>query len=177
MSLREIKLTVAYLVAIVLANLTAAWWGPQWTIINAFLFIGLDLSARDGLHELWGRGWHLAWRLGALIGTGSLISWLLNRNSGRIALASTVAFAAAALVDTMVFKWAHRLDRQDRANASNIAAALVDSVLFPTLAFGSFLLDVTVGQFGAKVAGGAIWVWIIWGWRKKEHAAAVAHSS
>lgn len=171
---RKSLLVGAYLLAIVLANLTATWWGPQWTIINALLFIGLDLTARDGLHELWGKGWGLTLRLGGLIATGSLLSWALNRDAGRIALASTVAFAAAAIVDTLVFKWAHRLDKQDRANASNIVAAAVDSILFPTIAFGSFMLGVTVGQWGAKVAGGAIWVWILWGWRRKDRDAAAA---
>lgn len=42
-----------YLVAIVLANLSVAQFGPSVTILNAFLFIGLDLTARDKLHEVW----------------------------------------------------------------------------------------------------------------------------
>jgi hypothetical protein len=168
---RRCLLIAAYLTAIVAANLTATWWGPRWTIINAFLFIGLDLTSRDRLHEQWGHGWQLAWRMGTLIGTGSLLSWLLNRGSGRIAVASFVAFAVAGLVDTAVFQLAGKLTRHDRVNASNIASALIDSILFPTIAFGSFLFDVTIGQFGAKVAGGAIWLWIIYGWRNKPEPA------
>ena len=44
---------ILYLVAIVLANLSVATFGPTVVIINAFLFIGLDLTARDQLHEAW----------------------------------------------------------------------------------------------------------------------------
>lgn len=42
---------IMYLVAIVLANLTVAAFGPRMVIVNAFLFIGLDLTARDRLHD------------------------------------------------------------------------------------------------------------------------------
>lgn len=44
---------LVYLIAIVAANLSVAYFGPQATIVNAFLLIGLDLSTRDKLHELW----------------------------------------------------------------------------------------------------------------------------
>ena len=39
-----------YLVAIIAANLLVAKFGPAISIVNAFLFIGLDLTARDKLH-------------------------------------------------------------------------------------------------------------------------------
>ena len=35
--------------------------------------------------------------------------------------------------------------------------AAVDSILFPTIAFGSFLPTIIALQFAAKVAGGALW--------------------
>jgi hypothetical protein len=167
MSRRKILLVGGYLTAIVLANLTVSWWGPRMMVINSLLFIGLDLTARDGLHELWQtQGWGFVPRMGALIATGSVITIALNLGATRIAVASFVAFAVAAVVDTLVFHLARRLDRQDRANASNIVAAAVDSVLFPTLAFGALMWDTSVAMWGAKVAGGAIWVWIIWGMRR-----------
>ena len=46
-------LIIVYLSAIVLANLSVAAFGPEMSIVNAFLFIGLDLSTRDALHERW----------------------------------------------------------------------------------------------------------------------------
>lgn len=42
-------------------------------------------------------------------------------------------------------------------NGSNVAGALVDSAVFPTLAFGEVLPLVILGQFAAKSAGGAVW--------------------
>ena len=44
---------LAYLTAIILANLTTAHFGKLATIPNAFFFIGLDLTARDRLHDAW----------------------------------------------------------------------------------------------------------------------------
>lgn len=49
-------LVAAYLGAIVAANLTLAEWGrahPEVALYNAFAFIGLDLVARDSLHDAW----------------------------------------------------------------------------------------------------------------------------
>jgi uncharacterized PurR-regulated membrane protein YhhQ (DUF165 family) len=50
-----------------------------------------------------------------------------------------------------------------RANGSNVVGALVDSILFPTIAFGfgAFLLPVVALQFAAKVAGGAVWSFVM----------------
>jgi uncharacterized PurR-regulated membrane protein YhhQ (DUF165 family) len=149
-----------YLGAIVLANLLAATFGPQITILNAFLFIGLDLSSRDKLHEAWhGKG--LVWKMGLLILVGSVVSYLFNKNAGQIAVASFVAFGAAAIVDTLVYQVLYRFPRFTKMNGSNIASAAVDSLVFPTLAFGGFLPLITLGQFLAKVLGGAVWAWIL----------------
>lgn len=42
-----------YLLAVVLANMIILWFGPQAAVITAFLFIGLDLTLRDKLHDQW----------------------------------------------------------------------------------------------------------------------------
>jgi queuosine precursor transporter len=145
-----------YLAAIVLANLSVAAFGPSVTIINAFWLIGLDFTLRDRLHERW-QDDGLRWKMAGLIAVGGAISWLLNRDAGQIALASTVAFMASAAVDWGVFAALHGHPRLVRINGSNLAGAAVDSVLFPTLAFGSFLPLIVLGQFAAKVAGGLVW--------------------
>lgn len=149
-----------YLSAIIAANLTVAWWGPSVTIINAFLFIGLDLTARDRLHDTW-RGNGLIWKMSLLIAAGGLISYLLNRDAGPIAVASTVAFAAAALTDAGIYHLLRRKPFLIRANGSNIPGAAVDSIIFPTLAFGSLMPWITLGQFTAKVLGGFVWSLIL----------------
>ena len=145
-----------YLVAIIAANLSVAYFGPSVTIINAFLFIGLDLTSRDKLHEAWHNN-GLIWKMGLLIAFGSLLSWVLNRGAGRIALASFIAFACAAVVDTIVYQILRKQKYMVKVNGSNIFSAAVDSIIFPTIAFGGFLPWITLGQFATKVFGGAVW--------------------
>ena len=151
-----------YLAAIVLANLTVVMFGPGVTIINAFLFIGLDLVARDKLHDTW-HGNHLWLKMAALIATGSVLSWLVNRDAGQIALASFVAFGLAGIADTVTYHLLRNRAWWQRVNGSNVVSAAVDSIAFPTIAFGALLPAIIIGQFAAKVAGGAVWSGII-GW-------------
>jgi uncharacterized PurR-regulated membrane protein YhhQ (DUF165 family) len=153
-------LVALYLAAIVAANLLIARFGPQATIITAFLLIGLDITARDRLHEAWhGRG--LWTKMAALIAAGSLLSWLLNRNAGPVALASFVAFATSSVADTLTYHLLRHRAWMVKVNGSNVVSATVDSVIFPTLAFGMLLPLVVLGQFIAKVAGGALWAAIL----------------
>jgi queuosine precursor transporter len=148
-----------YLTAVVAANVLVATFGPAITPFIAFALIGLDLTSRDRLHEAWyGRG--LWWKMAVLIATGSALSYVLNRNAGPIALASFVAFAACGLVDVLVYQLLHRRAYTIKVNGSNVVSAAVDSALFIGLAFG-FLPWIMLVQFAAKVAGGAVWAWIL----------------
>lgn len=146
---------IAYAVVMIAANLLVATFGPSVTAINAFLLIGLDLTLRDWLHFRLKN-----WQMGCLIvGTGGL-TYLLNPAAGMIAVASAVAFLVAALVDWAVFmrttgSW------MKRANVSNTAGAAVDSLLFPTIAFGVLMPEIVALQFIAKVSGGAIWSYVL----------------
>lgn len=159
---------ILYLAAIVAANLLIVKFGPSVAVINAFLFIGLDLTARDALHERW-HGRHLWLKMACLIAAGSLLSWFLNRDAGRIALASFVAFAGAGAADALTYHWLHGRTRLVKINGSNVIGSAVDSILFPLLAFGwPPLWGIMAGQFVAKVAGGAVWSAVLWRvWRSK----------
>ena len=145
----------AYAVAMIAANLLVATFGPSISPINAFLLIGLDLTLRDWLHVRL-----KTWQMGGLIvGTGAL-TYLLNPAAGMIAVASAVSFLVAALVDWAVFvkttgSWIKR------ANISNSAGAAVDSLLFPTIAFGALMPEIVALQFSAKIAGGAVWSFLL----------------
>lgn len=165
---------IMYLVAIILANLTVAAFGPNMVIVNAFLFIGLDLTARDRLHDTW-RNNKLLPKMTALIAAGSVLSWILNRNAGQIALASFVAFAVAAIVDAFVYHSLGKYPRWLRINGSNIPSAFVDSLIFPTLAFGSFLWPIVLGQFAAKTFGGFLWS-LLFGWLDQRSATKTSVS-
>lgn len=156
----SILLVLVYLAAIVAANLIVAHFGPSATVVTSFLFIGLDITARDRLHESW-RGQDLWLRMAALIAAGSLLSWLVNRDAGPIAIASFVAFAASGAADTLIYHALRHRAWAVKVNGSNIVSAAVDSLVFPTLAFGGFLPPVVLGQFIAKVAGGAMWAAIL----------------
>ncbi len=158
--MQTIILTVLYLVAIITANLSVAFFGPSSTIINAFLFIGLDLTTRDRLHEAW-HGNHLIQKMTLLIATGSAISFLLNKDAGPIALASFAAFGLAALADALVYHFLRKRTWFIRSNGSNIAGAVVDSIVFPTIAFGTLLPEVILGQFIAKALGGLFWSFVL----------------
>ena len=149
-----------YLLAAVLANLSSAFFGPIASIFNAFVFIGLDLTARDKLHDAW-QGKYLWVKMFLLIAVGSGISYLLNRNAGMIAVASLAAFGVAGIVDAIVYQFLHDKQWMVKVNGSNIFSALADSLVFPTIAFGGFLPLIVLGQFTAKVTGGFIWSWII----------------
>lgn len=151
---------VLYLAAIVAANLSVNAFGPSVVVVNAFLLIGLDLSLRDVLHERWQHR-HLTLKMSALILAGSTLSWVIDRDAGRIAIASAVAFGAAGVADAFVYWLARRSSRLTRMNASNSVSAAVDSLLFPTIAFGGFMPLITAGQYLAKVVGGAVWAWLL----------------
>lgn len=151
---------VVYLAAIVAANLSVATFGPAVAPVNAFLLIGLDLTLRDRLHDSW-HGHGLPWRMALLIATGGAITYLLNRDAGQIAVASAVAFAAAAALDGAVYALLGDRSRLLRVNGSNVVGAAADSLLFPTIAFGELLPLVVLGQFAAKVAGGFLWSLIL----------------
>ena len=141
--------------AMILANLSVAAFGPAISPVNAFVLIGLDLALRDWLHVRL-----KAWQMLALILATGLLTYLLNPTAGKIAIASACAFTAAAVVDWATFfklkgSWLFR------ANGSNVAGAAVDSLIFPTLAFGALMPHIVAMQFVAKVAGGSIWAYIL----------------
>ena len=144
-----------YAAAMTLANLSVAAFGPSISPINAFVLIGLDLALRDWLHVRL-----KVWQMGALIAAAGALTYILNPAAGQIAVASACAFTAAALVDWSAFAKL-RGSWMFRANGSNVAGAAVDSLLFPTIAFGALMPHIVAMQFVAKVAGGALWAWLI----------------
>jgi hypothetical protein len=140
-----------YASAIIGANLLVAVFGPVITPLNAFVLIGLDLALRDWLHLRLPPQ-----RMALLIVVTGGVSYLLNPTAGVIAIASAASFMTAALADWWVFaklqgSW------QRRANLSNVCGAAVDSLLFPTLAFGALMPEIVLAQFIAKTVGGGLW--------------------
>lgn len=146
---------VIYASVIILANILVSIFGPSITPFIAFFLIGLDLALRNYLSLVMTK-----YEMAAMIvGTG-LISYVVNPATGMIAIASGVAFTSAAIVDWLTFntvsgKWIKK------NFVGNSTGALVDSIIFPTIAFGSLMPVIVVSQFIAKVLGGTMWGLII----------------
>lgn len=155
-------LVAAYIGAIVLANLSSTHFGPTASIYNAFFLIGLNLTTRDKLHDLWGRNRFR--NMALLILAGSAVSFVAAKALGagppdivaRIALASCVAFALAESFDAITYQLVRKRPWIERANISNFVGAALDSAVFVAIAFG-WQWEIIFGQFCAKVAGGFLW--------------------
>ena len=156
-------LIAVYIAAMVTANLLVWWLGPWFSPINAFLLIGLDLTLRDVMHDRLTK-----WQMLAVVLVGGLITWGCNPSAAKIAIASATAFTLSACADWLAYTLLRRKPWLVRSNGSNVVGAAVDSVIFPTLAFGSFLPHIVAMQFAAKVGGGAAWSWLL---RKRAVAA------
>ena len=153
MKTNQYKYVLLYLISILTANLLVAKYGPAMAVINSFLFIGLDLTCRDKLHE----GWHhdrLMLKMTALISAGSLLTWMIQPGAGQIAAASAAAFCLAALADTLVYSVMFRTRPIVKVNGSNLVSSAVDSIVFPALAWGGIDPMITLQMFSAKLIGG-----------------------
>ncbi len=152
---RSLPLVAVYLAAICAANWSVTHWGPRAAVYNAFVLVGLDLVTRDKIHDAWAGRW--LWpRMGALVATGSILSYFVFGSGGRIALASAAAFACAATADALVYQAVHNLPWLERSNLSNVAGSAADSIVFQTAAFG-WSFPFIFAQLTAKTAGGLCW--------------------
>jgi uncharacterized PurR-regulated membrane protein YhhQ (DUF165 family) len=101
-------------------------------------FAGLAFGLRDALHEAGGKRWVLA-----AIATGCALAYLIEDGVTipggylPIAAASAIAFAISELADLAVYEPLRRRHWTGAVVASNLVGAVVDSLLFLTLAFGS----------------------------------------
>lgn len=150
-------LIIVYIAAMITANLLVWAFGPWLSPINSFILIGLDLTLRDIMHERLAR-----WQLAGVILIGGVLTWIANPAAKWIAIASATAFVAAALADWITYAALHKHPWLIRSNGSNLIGAAVDSILFPTIAFGAFLPLIIALQFAAKVGGGFVWSFILY---------------
>lgn len=147
-------LALAILAANAAANLIIADHGPSAAPYVALGLVALDLVARDALHDRLEARRRVA-LLAALTLAGAAISYAVNADAARIALASALAFACAFTVDAVAYHLARFRPWLERSNLSNIAAALVDTATFYLVA-GFGLGGPAIVQAGMKVAGGLL---------------------
>ena len=153
-------LIAIYASAIIVANLIVAYFGPVASIYNSFFLIGLDLALRNYLSFKLDKK-----QMALMIVATGVLSYAINPASGMIAIASGVAFVLASLVDWVVFNTSTG-NWMKRNFFGNSAGALIDSIVFPTIAFGALMPVIVASQFVAKVLGGTFWGYLI---KKKIH--------
>lgn len=140
----------AYVVAIVAANYLTSHYGLVSVgfglLVTAGTFAaGFALLARDFVQRYGSIRWALV-----AIGVGAVLSWFLA--SPALAVASTVAFAGAELVDLAVYTpTRERAGFVTAALISNVISAPIDTVLFLWLARFPLTFNAVEGQFIGKV--------------------------
>jgi queuosine precursor transporter len=130
--------------------------------------IGFIITTRDYLHDQWHGSW-LPVRMGLLIFLGSIVSYAVNADVAKIAIASSLAFALSETVNAIVY---HPLLKKGvpwltRVNIGNAPNAITDSLVFVTLAFG-WMPIVILLQILAKVAGGLLWSIAYTAWKEQK---------
>jgi len=172
----QAALIFSYLGMAVAGNLVASAFGPWATPFIGFFAIGFDLTMRDVLHQGWQERGVLRRNMGALIATGSLLTVVINHHASRIAIASTVAYSMEATASTIVYWMMFSKARLVKMNTANCVGGMVDSVVFPTIAFNRWMPMVVITQWGAKFLGGAIWAFIVV-WMRRRQQARLAMTS
>lgn len=150
--IRPMLFAAALVACVLIANWTTTHFGlvPAGfgLLVTAGTYAaGLALGVRDALHEVGG----IPWVLGA-IAAGALLSWLLA--DGRIALASGVAFLLAELADLAVYAPLRRRRWHTAVTASNAVGAVVDTLVFLSIAGFALTPSLVAGQLLVK----AVWV-------------------
>jgi uncharacterized PurR-regulated membrane protein YhhQ (DUF165 family) len=142
---RKLLAAGAFIAIVVAANVATNTLGiVTWLGITATAgtwLAGLAFVARDEIQETGGRWWILA-----AIGAGTILSALFNP---RLALASGVAFGASELADWAIYTPLRKRHRLAAMITSNTVGAVVDSLIFLSLA--EYPLFLIWGQVGIKV--------------------------
>jgi queuosine precursor transporter len=140
---------LGYIGCIVLANVVTARYGlvPVWPGLDTTAgtyAAGAALLLRDAVQETAGRRAVLA-----AIVAGGLISWLMS--SPALALASAVAFLVAESADMAVYTPLRHRGWARAVLASNLVGAVLDTLLFLTLAGFPLTAGIVTGQLVGKL--------------------------
>lgn len=121
---------------------------------SGVLMIGAALALRDAVQEEMGRQW-----VAGLILAGAALS--LAFSPPALAIASAVAFLLSELLDFAVYDRLRRRARWFAVVASGVVGAILDSLLFSALAFGT--VKWAPGLILAKIyASAAFAAWLFW---------------
>lgn len=171
MNIKTIALFGAYAATIPIANWMIGNVGTQhfpggphvipvgfgYEAPSGVLAVGLALFLRDLLQRTAGKTLTLA-----AIAVGVVLSFVLADPA--IATASAVAFALSELADFTVYTPLTKYSRPLAVLASGVVGAVVDSILFLQLAFGSTMF--WQGQVVGKTYMAIVGAVLIWGWQR-----------
>jgi uncharacterized PurR-regulated membrane protein YhhQ (DUF165 family) len=150
---------IAYIGTIVIAN----WLIERYGFVSVGFGLvapagvyaaGLAFSARDLVHEWAGRRVVIA-----AIVIGAAVSWMV---SPTFAVASGVAFLVSEVADLAVYEPLRARQRYSAVVLSNTVGAVVDSLIFLRLAFGStaFWEGQVIGKLWTIIpAIVCLWIW------------------
>lgn len=153
-------LILLYLMAIVGANYIAFFVGQWGLVITASLLIPFDFVLRAYFHETW-TGRRLLRNLTLLIGSGALLTLVINVETLHIAVGSFLGFTLAGLSASLFYQSTIESGYFYKVNGSDLVAIVVDSFVFQYVAFSDVSLPVMVSQITMKFLGGLMWYWVL----------------
>lgn len=148
-----------YLLAFILSNFIVLWFGASGLIVTALFLIPFDFVMRCFFHENW-KGKQLIIKLGLLVITASLITYIINVESKNIALGSSLGFISAQIVAGIFYQKFISKSFFFKVNGSDAIGIFVDSFMFQLIAFQSINYNITITQFILKIIGGLFWYWV-----------------
>lgn len=150
-----------YVASNILANLTVSWYGQIALVFTALVFVPFDLTSRDLLHDRWSNSEGMKIKMSALIFVSAILTYMVSRDAERVAVASATSFFLSGVCDTVVYQLLHSKSRQIKMNSSNAASGLLDSILFPLIAFGAIDWRLSFFQWALKFTGGFFWTFFL----------------
>jgi hypothetical protein len=157
--MQAIKISI-YLVAFVLSNFIVLWFGSTGLIFTALFLIPFDFVMRCIFHETW-KGMELILKMSLLVLVAGLLSYLINLETQKIAIASIVGFSFAQIFAGIFYQLTIKKSYFIKVNGSDAIGILVDSILFQMVAFSFIDFNITASQFILKLVGGLFWYWVL----------------
>jgi uncharacterized PurR-regulated membrane protein YhhQ (DUF165 family) len=151
---------ILYLTAFIIANFLVLFFGKYGLLLSSLFLIPFDFVMRCLFHEKW-KGKELILKLGLIVLSASVLTFLINFNAQNIAIGSAGGFIAAQIFAGIFYQLFIKKSYFIKVNGSDAVGILVDSIVFQFLAFGTFNIYIMISQFILKIFGGLFWYWIL----------------
>jgi uncharacterized PurR-regulated membrane protein YhhQ (DUF165 family) len=151
---------ILYLTAFIIANFLVLFFGKYGLLLSSLFLIPFDFVMRCFFHENW-KGKELILKLGLIVLSASVFTYLINFNAQNIAIGSAGGFISAQIFAGIFYQLFINKSYFFKVNGSDAVGILVDSIVFQILAFGSLNIYIMLSQFILKIIGGLFWYWIL----------------